>query len=82
MDLKINLESLKDLENENIKVDVIKFQKMILFFNSIEQGWSVKKRNESYVFTKTHEGKKEVFEESYLKKFMNTNLDIIKLISN
>lgn len=82
MDLKINLESLKDLENENIKVDVIKFQKMILFFNSIEQGWSVKKRNESYVFTKTHEGKKEIFEESYLKKFMNTNLDIIKLISN
>ena len=27
--MRINLESLRDLENENVKVDVIKFQKMI-----------------------------------------------------
>ena len=81
MDIKINLDSLKDLENENIKVDVIKFQKMLLLFNSIEQGWSVKKRNDSYVFTKNHEGKKEVLEESYLMKFMNTNLDLNKIFS-
>ena len=81
MDIKINLESLKDLENENVKVDIIKFQKMLLLFNSIEQGWSVKKRNDSYVFTKNHEGKKEVLEESYLKKFMKTNLDLNKIFS-
>lgn len=81
MDIKINLESLKDLENENIKVDVIKFQKMILLFNSIEQGWSVKKRNDSYVFTKNHEGKKEVLEDSYLMKFMKTNLDLNKIVN-
>jgi hypothetical protein len=81
MDIKINLETLKDLENENIKIDVIKFQKMILLFNSIEQGWSVKKRNDSYVFTKNHEGKKEVLEDSYLMKFMKTNLDVSKYIS-
>jgi hypothetical protein len=81
MDIKINLDSLKDLENENIKVDVIKFQKMILLFNSIEQGWSVKKRNDSYVFTKNHEGKKEVLEDSYLMKFMKTNLDLNKIFS-
>ena len=79
MDIKINLDSLKDLEN--LKVDVIKFQKMLLLFNSIEQGWSVKKRDDSYVFTKSHEGKKEVLEESYLKKFMKTNLDLNKIIS-
>jgi hypothetical protein len=81
MDIKINLESLKDLENENIKVDAIKFQKMLLLFNSIEQGWSVKKRNGSYVFTKNHEGKKEVLEDTYLMKFMKTNLDLNKVIS-
>jgi len=80
MDITINLESLKDLENENIKIDVIQFQKMILLFNSIEQGWCVKKRNNSYVFTKNHEGKKEVLEDSYLKKFMKTNLDLNKII--
>ena len=81
MDIKINLESLKDLENENIKVDAIKFQKMLLLFNAIEQGWSVKKRNGSYVFSKNHEGKKEVLEDSYLLKFMKTNLDLNKVIS-
>jgi hypothetical protein len=81
MDIKINLESLKDLENDNVKIDVIKFQKMLLVFNSIEQGWSVKKRNDSYVFTKNHEGKKEVLEDSYLLKFMNTNLDLSRFIA-
>ncbi len=79
--MRINLESLRDLENENVKVDVIKFQKMILLFNSIEQGWSVKKRNSSYVFTKNHENKKEVLEDAYLLKFMNSSLDFNKIIS-
>jgi hypothetical protein len=79
MDIKINLDSLKDLEN--IKIDAIQFQKMMLLYNAIESGWSVKKRNESYVFTKNHEGKKEVLEDSYLTKFMRANLDISKIIS-
>ena len=81
MDLKINLESLKDLENENFKVDAIKFQKMLLLFNSIEHGWSVKKRNDSYVFTKNNENKKEIIDNSYLLQFMKTNLDLNKIIS-
>ena len=81
MDIKVNLDSLKDLKNENVKVDVIKFQKMMLLFNSIEQGWSVKKRDGSYVFSKPHENKKEVLEDSYLLKFMKTNLDLNKIIS-
>jgi hypothetical protein len=80
MDLKINLDCLKDLEN-NFKIDSIKLQKMMLLFNSIEDGWSVKKRKDSYVFTKNHENKKEVLDDSYLLKFMKTNLDLNKIIS-
>jgi hypothetical protein len=79
MDIKINLDSLKDLENESVKLDLIKFQKMVLLFNSIEQGWSVKKKKDSYVFSKPHENKREVLEDSYINKFMNTNLDINKV---
>lgn len=79
MDLKLNLETLTDAEN--IKIDAIQFQKMLLLFNSIEQGWSVKKRGDSYVFSKPHENKKEVLEDSYLLKFMKTNLDFNKFIS-
>ena len=82
MDIKLNLDSLKDLENETIKLDAIKFQKMIFIFNSIEHGWSVKKRKDSYVLTKNNEGKREVLEDSYLLKFMKTNLDLSKLFSN
>lgn len=81
MDLKINLDSFKDLEEQHLKVDSVKFQKMLLLFNSIEQGWSVKKRGDSYVFSKNHEGKKEVLEDSYLIKFMKSNLDLNKIIS-
>ena len=81
MDIKINLDSLKDLENENIKIDIITFQKMLFLYNTIEQGWSVKKHDKSYVFTKPHDGKKEVLEESYLLKFMKSNFNINKIIS-
>jgi hypothetical protein len=81
MDIQYNLSLLKDLENQNVKVDAIKFQKMIFLYNSIEQGWSVKKQNDSYVFKKAHDGKKEVLEDSYLRKFMKSNLDLNKIIS-
>ena len=49
--MKINLESLRDLEN--IKIDAIKFQKMLILFNSIEQGWSVKKKERIICLYKT-----------------------------
>ena len=81
MDIQLTLASLKDLENEHIKVDAIKFQKMLILYNSIEHGWSVKKKNDSYVFSKNHENKKEVLEDTYLLKFMKTNLDLNKVIS-
>jgi len=81
MDIKINIDSLKDLDNQNTKIDAIKFQKMVLLYNSIEQGWSVKKREGAYVFSKPHENKKEVLEDSYLLKFMKTNLDLSKFFS-
>jgi hypothetical protein len=81
MDLKINLESLKNLEISDLKIDTIVFQKMSLLYNSIEDGWCIKKKNGSYVFTKNHENKKEVLNDSYLLKFIDTNLDINKIIS-
>ena len=75
MQLAITVKSISDL-----KIAVKKIQKMLFLFNSIEQGWSVKKRGESYVFSKNHEGKKEVLEDSYLLKFMKSNLDLNKII--
>jgi hypothetical protein len=74
MDMKINVDPLR-----NLKVDTNKFQKMLILFNSIEQGWTVKKKKESYVFTKQHENRKEIMDDSYLVNFMMTNLDLNKI---
>ena len=81
MDIKLSLDYLDNLENTNIKVDVIKFQKMLFFYNSIEQGWSIKKSNNSYILKKSHEGKKEILEDAFLSKFMKANLDLNKFLS-
>jgi len=81
MDVKINIDSLIDLENKNFKLDGITFQKMLLLFNALEDGWTIKKRNDSYVFLKNHEGKREILDESYLSRFMKANFDINKIIS-
>jgi len=62
------------------EIDNIKFQKMVLLFNALNEGWTIKKREDSYIFTKHHEGKKEVLLDSYLTKFMKNNLDISKLL--
>lgn len=50
-------------------------KKMIFIMNALEKGWSVKKIEESYIFTKKHEGKREVFCENYLEKFVKSNFD-------
>jgi hypothetical protein len=56
------------------------FQKMIFIINAIEKGWSVKKIDDSYIFTKKHEGKKEIFQNDYLETFIETNLDVTHLL--
>ena len=45
---------------------------MAFIYNAIESGWSVKKNEDKYIFTKKHEDKKEVYLESYLRKFIET----------
>ena len=42
--------------------------------NAIENGWTVKKRNDSYIFIKKNENKKEILKEDYLETFVNSNL--------
>ena len=76
------MDIILNIDNENIKIDKIKFQKMIFLFNALDNGWTVTKREEKYVFTKNHEGKKEVFLENYLSIFMKENWDINKILLN
>lgn len=67
--IKINLPS-------NLEIDDLKMKKMAFLYNALETGWTVKKKESSYVFTKRHEDKKEIFSDSYLRQFIAENMDI------
>ena len=60
MDIEINIANSNE-DNKQIEIDKMKFQKMVFLYNALENGWSIKKRNNSYIFTKNHEGKREIF---------------------
>ncbi len=79
MDSNIDIKITNNKEFER-EVDKIKFQKMVFLYNALDNGWSIKKRNDSYIFTKNHEGKKEVFDEQYLSIFMSENVNINNIL--
>ena len=61
-------------------INLIQLQKMAFIYNALEDGWSVRKKNDLYVFRKDHEGKKEVYLDTFLKRFMMTNMNISKIM--
>ena len=54
---------------------------MVFLYNALDNGWSIKKKLNSYIFTKNHEGKKEIFDEGYLAIFMKDNSNINNILS-
>jgi len=58
---------------QQIQMDKKTLQRMAFLTNAVDQGWSVKKVNDTYIFSKKHEGKREVFQEDYLERFVQTN---------
>ena len=81
----VSFSILMDIEikvgDKNVDINNVKFQKMVFLYNALDNGWSIKKRKDSYIFTKNHEGKKEVFDESYLAIFMKDNANINNILS-
>lgn len=62
-------------------VNNIEFQKMVFIMNALDDGWSVKKAQDKYIFSKKHENKVEVFQEEYLATFILQNMKLSKTIS-
>ena len=62
--------------NKGSETDFIKLQKMRFIYNAIEHGWNVKKIDNKFVFSKKHEGKKEIYLETYLQKFIEDNMKL------
>lgn len=64
------------LTNDNIKMDRLAFQKTMFIMNALENGWTVKKKDDKYIFVKKNENRQEVYQEEYLRKFIETNMKI------
>ena len=62
--------------HENLKIEKSSILKMNFIMNALDKGWSVKKIDGSFIFSKKHEGKKEVFIEDYLEKFITDNMQL------
>ena len=72
MDIYIN-------HDKNIDINYLTLQKMVFLFNALEDGWEIKKNDDKYIFVKKHEGKKEVFSDNYLRRFIEKNFNIDKI---
>lgn len=57
-------------------IDNLHIQKMIFVMNALNDGWSVKKSQDKYIFSKKHENKVEVFQEEYLATFILQNMQL------
>ena len=75
------MDNIKIKAPSNLDVDYIQLQKMAFIYNAIQSGWTVKLNQDSYIFTKKHEGKKEIFLDTYMKSFIekNMNIDTIRI---
>lgn len=79
MDLHIKLDT-KNKNKNNITIDNVQFKKMTLIYNAINEGWSVKMNNNSYIFSKDHNEDKKIFSDEYLTTFIKENFDMNKIV--
>ena len=64
--------------NTNITtISHITLQKMKFLYNALENGWTVVKKEDKYIFNKKHEGEKEIYLDSYLQQFLMRNMSDI-----
>jgi hypothetical protein len=67
MDIHVSLDN-------NMKIDKKLFTKMNFIYNAIEDGWTVSKRRDKYVFTRSHDKRREILSDDYLSAFIKSNL--------
>lgn len=58
-----------------LNINRTQLKKMVFVMNALDKGWSVKKRDDEYIFTKKHENLREVFRENYLETFIHSNFE-------
>jgi hypothetical protein len=67
-----------EIREDVTNLDKKQLYKLIFINNAIEDGWSVKKKETSYIFSKKHENKQEIYDNNYLETFMQNGESIKK----
>lgn len=80
IEINIELDKKINLENE-LNIDNNKMKKMIFIFNALNNGWTIKKQNNNYIFSKNHENKKEIYDDNYLFNFISHNVNITNILN-
>lgn len=50
-------------------------KKALLIMNALEHGWTIRKKNKTFVFTKKHCNKKKYFMKNYLEIFLSDKFE-------
>jgi hypothetical protein len=69
-------DKLIEIPSKRIPLDNRAIQKMVFIMNALDKGWSIEKREDAFIFSKKHEGKREVFMDNYLESFIESNFDM------
>jgi hypothetical protein len=72
--MDFNLEIHTNNTAKDDSIDYIQLQKLKFIYSALENGWAIKKQKDAFIFSKKHEGKKEIFLETYLRKFIEENM--------
>ena len=69
-----------DLSLKDLNLSSKEIHKIIFLYNALQDGWTIKKRDEKYIFTKHNNKDKEVYMDNFLEKFIIKNFNLDKFI--
>ena len=55
------MENIQVDTKDTVEIDSIKLHKMVFIYNALENGWTINKKEDFYIFNKKHEGKKKSY---------------------
>ncbi len=71
-----------NVQNPFNNIDLLKIQKMIFLYNALEEGWTIQKKEQFYVFNKKHHGVKDVYLDTYIDTFIRNNMSVDKVMQS
>jgi hypothetical protein len=78
--LEDGIKALKHIiENQKIDINTeVKNKIYVMHFvmNTLENGWTIRKKNDNFVFRKKHKNRDEVYSDDYLINFLKINIKI------